>query len=309
MTNLTIKIPVMVTAPLDFPCGTCAEMVTRFETALMDYNNLPIEHKVVVQYRRKMKRKIIKYIECTQFPIGGVPVVMLRAEEYKVGLDDLYIQPHGSQAQTIQENDRLGSNQNYALLYPLLTFDENGGPINRWCAFIYDDPSKDDADIKNTIKTVLTRILLCKVQSVLRTSVADELRKAGVIAQLKATFVSMENVENEEWELQQYEVRASAKRTKDIVYKAVPAELVQQVIDAPSTEGYEKKVLNIKVSDSLSYKYTIEEGDETEPIITAIEESNCYQISVAEHELSHIHEPEFVSRKIRKIIDDFIANN
>ena len=308
MANLTIKIPVMVTAPLELSCGTCAEMVTKLETALKDYNDLPTDHKVVVQYRRKMKRKIIKYIDLTKFSIGDVPVVMMRVEEYKVGLDDLYVQPHGSQAQTIQENDRLGSNQNYALLYPLLTFDDDGCLVNRWCAFVYDDPSKDDADIKNTIKTVLTRILLYKVQTVLRTSVADELRKAGVIAQLKATFVSMENVENEEWELTQYEVRASAKRTKDVVYRGVPAELVQQVIDDPSTEGYEKKVLNIKVSDSLSYKYTIEEGDATEPIITAIEESNCYQISVAENELSHIHEPAFVSEKLRKIIDDFIAN-
>lgn len=308
MAHPIIKIPVMVTAPLEIVYTTCGEMVDSLQLALDRYNNLPIEKRIVVQYRKKIKQKIVKGIDSTRFNIGNVPVVIIRAEEYKTGLEDLYVEHVGTDTQLIQNDDKLGSSQNYALLYPLLTFDDNGDPVNRWCAFIYDDPSKDDADIKNTIKTILTRVLLFKVKTVLRSSVVEELRRAGVVAQLKETFVSIENVENEELNITQYEVRSSAKRTKEIIYEGVPAELVLQMVDNPSLDGYEKKVLSVKVNDSLIYKYVYEESDTETPSLTTLEENNCYQVPVSEEELSHIHEPAFVANILRNIIDNFISN-
>lgn len=83
MADLIIKIPVMVTAPLEIVHTTCGEMVDNLQLALDRYNNLPIEKHIVVQYRKKIKQKIVKGIYSTRFNIGNVPVVIIRAEEYK----------------------------------------------------------------------------------------------------------------------------------------------------------------------------------------------------------------------------------
>lgn len=308
MPNYKIKIPVFLTAPLDNAYATYGDMIAAARTTLDDYNNRPTENKVVVTYRKKIKQKTIKFVIADSMTISGVPSLLIRAEEYKTGLDDLYLQ-QGPNQKEIQSTDRLGSTKNYALLFPQIRFDENAHPINQWCAFVYADPSKDDVDVKNTIKTILTRILLYKVKPVLRSSVAERLREMNSVSQIKVNFCTVENQNNEDLKLREYNTEYHLKSSKEVVYQGVPVELANQYLNDGDLEGYKKKTVSVKVTDSLSYKYVYEENEETQAsILAALEENNCYEIDVPTDDLSHIHEPIYVKRYLEQIVNSFVQN-
>lgn len=309
MPTYKIKIPVFLTAPLDNAYPTYDEMIAATRTVLEDYNNRPNENKVIVTYRKKFKQKTIKYVIADSMVISGVPSLLIRAEEFKTGLDDLYLQQQGHLQQEIQNTDQLGSTKNYALLFPQIRFDEDAHPINQWCAFVYADPSKDDADVKNTIKTILTRILPYKVKPVLRSSVAERLQEMNRVNQIKVSFCTVENQNNEDLRLREYNTEFHLKSNKEVVYQGVPVDLATQLLDDGDLEGFKKKTISVKVTDSLSYKYVYEENEETQAsMLAALEENNCYEMDVPADDLAHIHEPIYVKRYLERIVNSFVRN-
>lgn len=309
MANFTIKVPVIITAPLDNPQRTYNNMVQQVTDTITNYNNSPIDQRVIVLYRKKLKRKTIKSIELINNTLpDGTPVILMRVEEYKTGHNDVYLQRQAAREASVDSADQLGSKKNYALLYPLIIFKNDGTVINRWCVFVYDDPSKDDLDVKNTIKTVLTRILRYKVKSVLASSVAEKINQAGGVQQIKASYVTLQNDNNEDAVLQQYEVRYKHQDSKEVVYEGVPSEEAIEFINDRELDGFQKKVLTVKVSNSLSYKYTYELGAQEEVALAAIEENNCYEMEVQGDDIHHLHSPEVVLGRLIQVVNAYVSN-
>lgn len=309
MANFTIKVPVIITAPLDNPQRTYNNMVQQVTDTITNYNNSPIDQRVIVLYRKKLKRKTIKSIELINNTLpDGTPVILMRVEEYKTGHNDVYLQRQAAREASVDSADQLGSKKNYALLYPLIIFKNDGTVINRWCVFVYDDPSKDDLDVKNTIKTVLTRILRYKVKSVLASSVAEKINQAGGVQQIKANYVTLQNDNNEDAVLQQYEVRYKHQDSKEVVYEGVPSEEAIEFINDRELDGFQKKVLTVKVSNSLSYKYTYELGAQEEVALAAIEENNCYEMEVQGDDIHHLHSPEVVLGRLIQVVNAYVSN-
>lgn len=309
MANFTIKVPVIITAPLDNPQRTYNNMVQQVTDTITNYNNSPIDQRVIVLYRKKLKRKTIKSIELINNTLpDGTPVILMRVEEYKTGHNDVYLQRQAAREASVDSADQLGSKKNYALLYPLIIFKNDGTVINRWCVFVYDDPSKDDLDVKNTIKTVLTRILRYKVKSVLASSVAEKINQAGGVQQIKASYVTLQNDNNEDAVLQQYEVRYKHQDSKEVVYEGVPSEEAIEFINDRELDGFQKKVLTVKVSNSLSYKYTYELGAQEEVALAAIEENNCYEMEVQGDDIHHLHSPEIVLGRLIQVVNAYVSN-
>ena len=309
MANYTIKVPVIITAPLDNPQRTYNNMVQQVTDTITNYNNSPIDQRVIVLYRKKLKRKTIKSIELINNTLpDGTPVILMRVEEYKTGHNDVYLQRQAAREASVDSADQLGSKKNYALLYPLIIFKNDGTVINRWCVFVYDDPSKDDLDVKNTIKTVLTRILRYKVKSVLASSVAEKINQAGGVQQIKASYVTLQNDNNEDAVLQQYEVRYKHQDSKEVVYEGVPSEEAIEFINDRELDGFQKKVLTVKVANSLSYKYTYELGAQEEVALAAIEENNCYEMEVQGDDIHHLHSPEVVLGRLIQVVNAYVSN-
>lgn len=309
MSRLKIKVPVLITAPIENPVRTYDAMKRAVLQRIEDYNNMPLESKAVVLYRKKLKSKTIKFIENTQLDIQNrVPVLLLRIEEFKTGHEDVYLHTNIVEEEAINSTDQLGSKKNFVLLYPLLEFMDEGTVQNKWCAFVYSDPSKDDSDIKNTAKTVLTRILNYKVKTVLATSARERITQAEAVKQIKVSYVTVDNEDNAHYNLQQYEVKFKHQDSKEIVYEGVPADEAIECITDRNLEGFQKKVVNVKVSDSLSYKYVYEENEFAESMLSAIEENNCYEIDVDDSEIARLHEPNMVLRNLLGVVTQFISN-
>lgn len=309
MAKHKIKVPVLISDKLENPVESCAEMLDAVWALIDIYNNGRPEDKSVIKYRNKLRYKVIPYVNYDIYPFDrNIHAILLRVEEYKLGNTDMYLQPDGCAAQEIKSIDRLGTNCNYALMYPLVSYDSNGQPENRWVTFIYDDPSKDDADLHNTIKTVLTKILNFNVISVFRDRL-DNLSN-DVIEKLSINYVTKENLGNDEVELNEYSTSIKEKKQRDVVYENIPVADAMTLIRNYDLNGYDKKTVTAMVSDGLKYKYIYEVGDNENAILSSIEETNCYSIELdSDDDILNMHQPENVKRNLQGIINRFLTDD
>ena len=309
MANHKIKVPVLISDKLENPVESYAEMLDAVRVLIDRYNNGRLEDKAVIKYRNKLKYKVIPYVNHDIYPFDrNINAILLRVEEYKLGNTDMYLQPDGRAAQEIKSFDKLGTNCNYALMYPLVSYDSNGQPENRWVTFIYDDPSKDDADLHNTIKTVLTKILKFNVISVFRDRL-DNLSN-DVIEKLSINYVTKENLGNDEVELNEYTISIKEKKQRDVVYENIPVADALTLIRNYDLNGYDKKTVTAMVSDGLKYKYIYEVGDNEDAVLSSIEETNCYSIELdSDDDIQNMHQPENVKRNLQGIINRFLTDD
>lgn len=307
--KLKIKIPVLISSELLNPVDNYRDMTNEVQRLLTNYNAAPVEERCVVMYRGKLKYKVIPYVQFDVMPIDGRNhlSVLLRIEEYKQGNADLYLRANGQQNnQDIQSEDALGSNCNYAFMYPLIKQNDDGTYTNRWVTFIYDDPSKDDADLKNTVKTVITRILNISVIDLYMDHIQGANNANGHFDSIKINYVTKTNHGDDNVELNAYKVAVKETETREIQYEQVPVEEAQQLINNFAMDGYQKKVITVDVGDGVKFKYTYVADELGNVSLDDLVESNCYTIEMTEEEIEHMHEPGEVIRNMRLVINQFL---
>lgn len=306
-----LKIPVMISDKLSNPVGNYRDMVNVVEQLLNDYNAAPVNERCVVVYRGKLKYKIIPFIQSQVMPIDGQNhlSILLRIEEYKQGNADLYLRANGQQNnQDIQSDDALGSNCNYAFMYPLIKLEDDGTYSNRWVTFIYDDPSKDDADLKNTVKTVLTRILNFSVIDLYMDHINGANNANASFDSIKVQYVTKTNHGDDDVELNDYKVTVKESASREIVYEQIPVTEAQQLIHNFGMNGYQKKVVIVQVDDGIKFKYTYVADELGHVSLDELSESNCYTIEMTEDQINHMHETQEVLRNMRQVINQFLNN-
>lgn len=304
-----LKIPVLISDKLPNPVDNYQDMANEVVSKLNRYNAAPFENRCVVVYRGKLKYKIIPYVQTTVMPIDGQThqSVLLRIEEYKQGNADMYLRAVGQQNnQDIQSDDALGSNCNYAFMYPLIKLNDDGTYTNRWVTFIYDDPSKDDADLKNTVKTVITRILNLSVIDLYMDHIHGVNNGNGRFDSIKVNYVTKTNHGDDDVELDAYKVTVKESRTKEILYEQVPVDEAQQLIRNAAMDGYQKKVVTVQVDEGVKFKYTYVMDDDGNVSLEDLVETDCYSIELTEEEIAHMHDPQQVLRNMRQVINQFL---
>ena len=227
MATLKIKVPIYISSPIEDPVESYPEMCQRIEDMISAYNNRQPDDKLSITQRTKLKQKVIKYIHTDKYTfdteVENIPALLLRIEEYKKNNKDLYVEtPTATTTRDITPEDKIGSNYNYVLLYPLLRYDENDIKENRWVAFIYNDPSKEDVDIRTTVYSVLSKILGLQVKMVIREATKRRLSIMQSFPKVIASYVRVNNFPNDRVELTQYQ--QSCKTTTKRVFKNLPQE-------------------------------------------------------------------------------------
>lgn len=302
--DLNIKVPVIITDFLENPQDNFDSMIDAVIAQIESYNNLPLNNKYVVQYRKKLKCKTLKSIDYYKYSFDGIPSLVVKVSEFKTGINDMYIEKKGI-SDSVSNTDKVGSDYNYAVLYPLISFDDDGNPRNRWCAFVYDDPGKDDADVKNTIKMFLTKVLKLKVKSIQRQGAKDNILSSQIIPSVKVSYVTKRMGHGENIELSQYEVSLKESRSKEILYEDIPSEDVMRLVEDRDSQGYEKRTVKVSVNENTSYKYIHEAQERGELILSVLEENNCYEVSISQEDVETMHEPENVHKYMGGVISQF----
>ena len=131
---LKIKYPTLITSELETHHLLRQQMVDDVLGLINAYGRRSPDQKERIKYRGKSRVKIIESIDYSLYNIGQVPCVQLCVRESKTGQEDMYLQKAGENDENpITQNDKVGSNQNYAPLYPLI--DQRAQPDNKWLSY------------------------------------------------------------------------------------------------------------------------------------------------------------------------------
>lgn len=237
---LKIKFPTLITSNLTTHHSRTQLMIDDVTNMIENYNNRAPEQKLRIPYRGKSKSKVIRAIHTTFYNIGAERCIQICVEEYKEGYSDLYYQTGNNPQVDINPGDRLGSNRNYALLYPLVEHRQQN--VNRWLVVVYDTPDKDDSDIIGTIKYTVNKILEFPFTFV----IPSVLQGVQNVPKIEVSFATLENIDNEQYALSNLITSRRAKKNRKIVYQDVPTDLIQVILDDNrNLRWYEKKLVRI----------------------------------------------------------------
>ena len=310
MATLKIKVPIYISSLLEEPVDSYPEMCQRIEDVINAYNNLRPDEKLSITQRAKLKQKVIKFIHTDRYTFEiedeNTPAILLRIEEYKKNNKDLYIETQTvASPREIAPEDKIGSNFNYVLLYPLLHYD-NGISENRWVAFVYNDPSKEDTDIKTTVYAVLSKILGLSVKMVIREATKRRLSITPAFSKVTASYVLVNNFPNDRVELTEYQ--DYCKTTRKRVFKNLPRESFELLKNEPQPDDVISMKITAQFNKNETVKMTYERNEEQVLMQTLIEETNGYEITLDPEEVATMHQPAKVKHYLGDIITYFLSN-
>ena len=302
---LKIKYPTLITSDVGSHHRQYANMLEEVNNKINNYNNRAPDDKLRIPFPGKSKVKVIKYIHTSRYKIGQRPSIQICIEEYKEGYEDLYLQQQGNQNVTISPNDKIGSNKNYALLYPII--EQNHPATNKWLVVIYDTPNKDDSDINHTVRYVVRKILDFPFKYVIPTAMNGQ----RIIPKIEVSYSTIENIENEHFVLQDYIVSTSGKKTGKVEYADVPSEHVNDIVnDNKNLTWNMKRVVKIfyDMTNKNAYNsYTIT-ADEDGNISTEMVSKYSYSDEIESGDLASIHKDAVMRRRFAVVIRNYLSN-
>lgn len=223
---LKIKYPTLKTSELETHHLLRQEMVNDVVAMITAYGRRSPEHKEKIKYRGKSRVKIIENIDYDIYTIGRVPCIQLCVRESKIGQENMYLQRAGQDDENqISQNDKLGSNRNYALLYPLV--DQKNPPENKWLIIIYVTPGKDDVDIVNTFKNVVNKIFKFPFKYVVPVNINHQ----RVVPKIEVTLSTLENVDFNQFIRHDLIINSSSKSTQKVEYLNIDADAAEEILN------------------------------------------------------------------------------
>lgn len=223
---LKIKYPTLLTSGLDTHYLLRQQMVDDVISLITAYGRRAPNQKESIKYRGKSRVKIIENIDYIQYNIGRVPCLQLCVRESKTGQENMYLQKAGEKNENpINQNDKVGSNQNYALLYPLI--DLKAQPENKWLVIIYVTPGKDDIDMVNTFKNVVNKIFKFPFRYVVPANINHQ----RIVPKLEVTLSTIENVDFNQFIRHDLIINGSSKSTKKVEYHNIFADTAEEILN------------------------------------------------------------------------------
>lgn len=302
-----IKVPVYTTEITDNPKDlfggiTYADMTSYIIRKLKLFQ----ESKFVVSSdnRNKTIKTEIETIDYFEYNIGEIPSVLLKIKAYTTNLYDGYFEAEDEKI-TFEKENKLGSENNFLLLYPVID-----GVINRGYHFlvlVYDDPHKRGDELLKTSKLVLKDVLNTPVRNLKLQSVLEELRKYPSIPELQVKYSAVrydENLVDSQYE--EYAINSGVfRKQKEDKFKNMPFEKVEDLLNDPLKDDYQKKEAKISV-ERKEFKITKELLNEAkEEFRDTAEKVFNSKTEITEEQLKSLYEPEFIIEKLIPIIENY----
>ncbi len=303
-----IKVPVYTSEPFDRPndlFGVTHEHMIKWAINKIDlYKKNPT--KISRNKRNKVQKKEIDTVSYFRNKIGDVPVLLIKISAYNTNLYDGYVEI--GEKITLQHDNKLGSDNNFLLLYPhIIGIDINTFKY-QWFILIYEDPNKDNSEIVSTAKLVLDKILNISFANIKLPEVLEELHKIDKIPELVLKFSTISYDDNEvDVKYRTYLTRSRLRKQKEENFKNLPVGSTEEIINDHSYEDeFQKREVRIGVGKK-EYKITREQRmDAQDSVSQLVEEIFNYNIAITEQEMKDIYKPEFIISKLTDVITDYL---
>ena len=305
MAKIYLKFPTLITSDLNTHFEQYTQMRDLVANLIDNYNNRASDQKTQIPYRGKSRKKTIKSIHTNLVDIGQVPSMIICVEEFKQGYDDLYHESNANIA-TITPDDKIGSEKNYALLYPIIERKHDIW-INKWLVVIYDTPNKDDNDILNTIKNTVNKILEFPFKFVLPSAIEGN----RVIPELQVSYVELENNDNDNFIIHDKIVLSEIRTIKNVKYINLSSAEAEEIIQYTDEVRIGKKRIIKMWLDSENRQATStikQECNENGEISSYVASKYGYKKELSTDDMHNINDIGIMIHNFNEVITNYLTN-
>jgi len=308
--SYAIKVPVYTSEPIVKPLDlfggiTYEHMVQYIVKKIDDYKVLTT--KISRNKRNKVQKKEIDDVIHISCNIGEVPALLIKVSAYNTNLFDGYVEI--DKKIELKQNNKLGSDNNFFLLYPVIRGIDINNYICQWFILIYEDPNKESAEIINTCKLVINKILQISTANIKLPYVLDELKRVGEVPEVRIRLSSISFDDNEvDVKYRSYLSRTKFRKLKEESFKNMPFKKTSDLIDDTSYENeFQKREVKIGIGNK-EFKITQEQhNDAAESVNQIVEEIFNATIGISEEEMGYIYKPEFVVSKLTDVLLNYLS--
>jgi hypothetical protein len=277
----------------------------------------------------KTQRKVIQKVDFFDYNLGEepccVPTLLLKTTTYTTNIHDAYTVDTDDTIRVFDNATKLGNEHNYMLFYPNFVGYEPNQKAN-WLIFICGNSNKQDTEIIETAKLVISRVLKLDFVHITPKEIMEKIQTS--IPLLKIKLIGIErDVSDAEEKFPTLLIDTKLKREKNKTYKEVSFDNVQELLDEDfDSNEYQirevtfeygkkcfkivKKFLGLKVSENEYDELgnILEEAQQIFQIIAEQTFTDSFTILETEDKEKRLHEHNFIIDKITPIISNYIAS-
>lgn len=323
----TVKVPVYAT---EVKVGSFRyeDVMNRLKIELDNYNNNTSIGRVAFNRNNKTQRKVIQKVECFEYFFGEepnqIPLLLLKTTSFNTNIHDAYTEDPDGKIRVLSDVTKLVSEHNYMLFYPNFVGYEPKQKVN-WLIFICGDTNKNDTDIVNTAKLVISGVLHLSFVCIKPKELISKISKTSIpIFQIR--YIGVEkDISDANEKYPTYLVDSKLKKDKIKTYKDLPLKLIDvllkeefnhdefQVQEAEFTQGKNKFKLIKKFIGMTEDEY--DEFDilkkEARMLFEETAEltfTDTFELLETEEKGKKLHDKDFIMGKLSPIIINYIAS-
>jgi len=268
------------------------------------FNNITGE--LTRNHRNKVKTTKIDSVEFKRIKIGEVESTLLKFSAYTTNHNDGFVVT--SKKVKLKQKDKVGSDTNYVLLYPIIQGISSDRFRYHWLILIYEDPSKQNNELVSNVKSLLRHALNIKVKNIKLPVLLDKLKKIKRLPELDLKFTSYENGENDvDSSLRPFLVKSRLLRQRKESFKDIPFEKTESIIaDDTFEDGYNKREIKVTIGNQ-EYKISKELIEAKEKVNSLVEEIFNSKFGVKESEIGNIYKNDFIIDIMTQVITNYLS--
>lgn len=313
---LCIKVPVYVSQPIERENEFFAVTnKTLIEEAKILINNFNLSsHKAVVSEKKTKTTTIgINHIDTIDLAFNTDECLLLKVTAYKSNLIDGFLQSEALAENELRfkPNDKLCSDTYFYILYPTFIKDDEKEKVEAyWHIFLYEDPSKESADMSSIARLIMRSIMNVPIKNIKSDKMLAELRKFKLISQVEIVLSSItDDDDGIPKYLQNYSFSNKLRKERKIVLENVNSDdAIRAFEDDSFTLDYSRRQIKFKTYNKRVFSMIQEYH---EKLTSTLDDSFNYSIEVDEKDIRNgsIFETEKIKKNVEGIFSSYLAES
>lgn len=306
--NHKIKVPIFSSEMIEDAAGDLFDKPDY--KSMIDYIKSRIDkfqdEKPIIKHLKtnKVKETRISNIEYFDSQFEGVPTLLLKVTAFNTNLIDGYVEM--DEKINFEKNHKIGSENNFILIYPSITDKISDKFKYQWKFFIYDDPTKDSTEIISISKLVCKKILEIRIRNIKLESILKEIRERKILENIEIQLSShYSEIDDPDIKLKNYIVSSKISKITKNNYRNVPSDTFESLI--VTNGSFKRRIFKI-FDNNRELRITQEHKDGRTKLSETIEEIFNSSIDFDESDLEKLFDLHFIERNIHSVLIEFIKD-
>ena len=314
--SLCIKVPVYVSQPVEreneFFETSNSSLIEEAKNLINSFNSSP--NKTVINEKKTKTTTIgINHIETIDLTFNTDECLLLKVTAFKSNLIDGFLQSDALAESELRfkPNDKLCSDTYFYILYPtIVKNDEKEKVTAYWHIFLYEDPSKESADMSSIARLIMRSIMNVPIKNIKSDKMLAELKKFRLISQVEIILSSVtDDDEGVPKYLQNYSLSNKLRKERKIVLENVNSDdAIRAFEDESFTLDYSKRQIRFKTYNKRVFSMVQEYH---EKLTSTLDDSFNYSIEIDEKDVKNgsIFETDKIKKNVEGIFSNYLAES